>query len=47
VKNGQHRTVVHRIEKLVGVPGGGQWAGFRLAIANNTTGDQVRIVPSR
>ena len=40
----QHGTVRHRIEELVGVPCGGQRAGFRLAVADDARYDQVRIV---
>jgi hypothetical protein len=36
----QHRTVGGRIEKLVGMPGRGQRAGFRLAIADHARDDQ-------
>ena len=43
----QHRAVVHRIEKLVRVPAGGERAGFRFAIADDAGDEQVGIVERR
>ena len=40
----QHRAVAHRIEKLVGVPSGGQRAGLRLAVADHAGDDQIGVV---
>ena len=34
VQDRQHRAVARRIEKLVGMPGGGERAGFGLAVAD-------------
>ena len=47
VQNGKDRSIGDRIQKLVGVPGGGKWSCFRLAIAHNGKGDQVRIIERR
>ena len=44
VKDREHRAVARRVKKLVGVPAGGQGAGFRFAIAHDAGDDQVRIV---
>ena len=44
VEDGQHGTIVTRIEEFVGMPGSGERPGFRLTIADNATGDQVRVV---
>ncbi len=44
VKNGQHRPVPGRVDKLIGMPGGGQGAGFRLPIAGHAGDDQVGII---
>ena len=43
----QHRAVARRVEKLVGVPAGGQRAGFRLAVADDAGDDQIGIVEGR
>ena len=43
----QHRAVGFRIEKLVGMPRGGQRSGFRLAIADDAGGDEIGIVEHR
>ena len=43
----QYRAVADRVEKLVGVPGGRQRAGFRLAVTDRDRHQQVRIVESR
>jgi hypothetical protein len=40
----QHGAVGDRIEELVGLPGGRQRAGFRLAVADDAGDDQVGIV---
>ena len=44
VQDREHHTVGEGIEKLVGVPGGRQRAGFRLTVADHTGHDQVGIV---
>ena len=44
VQDRQHRAVGNGIDELVAVPGGGQRAGLRLAVAHHAGGDQVRIV---
>ena len=44
MQNGQHRAVSDGVHELVAVPGGGQGAGLRLAVAHHAGGDQVRIV---
>ena len=44
MKNRQHAAVPRRIEKLVAVPTGCQWARFRLAIADDAGYDQVRVI---
>ncbi len=43
----QYRAVRGRIEKLVRVPRGGQWSGFRLAVADHAGDDQIGIVEHR
>ena len=40
----QHRAVTDRVQEFVALPGGGQRAGFGLAVANRDGGDQVRVV---
>ena len=47
VENREHRAVACGVEELVGVPGGGQRAGFRLAVAHHAGGNQVGIVKHR
>ena len=47
MKNGQHRTVRLRIEKLVGVPACRQWPRLRLSVADHAGYYQVRIVEGR
>ena len=44
VQDRQDRPVRDRIEKFVGLPGGGQGAGFRFAVADDACDDQPRIV---
>src|SRR5205807_732168 len=44
VKNGKHRSIARRIEKLVRMPARGEWTRLRLAVTNHATGQQVRIV---
>ncbi len=44
VQDRQHGAVGDRIEKLVGLPGGRQRAGLRLAVADDTGDDQPRVV---
>ena len=47
VEDGQHCPVPHGVEELVGVPGGGQGAGFRLAVTHHAGGDQIGVVKHR
>ena len=47
VKDGQHRAVGCRVEKLVRVPACGQRACLRFTIAHHAGHDQVRIVECR
>ena len=44
VQDGQHRPVMHRVEKFVGMPGRGQRSGLRLAVTHHDRYDQIRIV---
>ena len=46
MKDGKHRAVAGWIEEFVGMPTGGESAGFRFAVANNATDDQIGIVES-
>jgi hypothetical protein len=43
----QHRSIRHRIEKLIGMPGSRHWTGLSLAIPNNAGDDEVWIVERR
>src|SRR5947209_378801 len=47
MENGQHGTVTCGIQKLVAVPTGCQWSGFRLAVSHHTACEQVWIVEHR
>src|SRR6202044_3272559 len=47
MQDGQHRSIAHRVEKLIGVPAGGQRSGLRFSIAHHHGHDQVRIVEGR
>ncbi len=44
LQNWQHRPVIGRVEKLVGMPGGGQRAGLGFTVADHAAGDQIRII---
>ena len=44
VQDRQHGAVAGRIEELVRMPGGGQRAGLRLAVADDAGDDQLRVV---
>ena len=44
VQDRQHHAVADRVEELVGMPCGGQWAGLGFAVADDAGDDQVRIV---
>ena len=46
VQDRQHGSIGDRVEELVGMPCGRQGTGFRLAIANDTGNNQIRIVES-
>src|SRR5476649_1286656 len=47
MKDGKHRAIARRIEKFVGVPAGSQRSRFSLAVADDATDDQIRIVEGR
>src|SRR6187399_1488496 len=47
MQDGQHRTIGHRIEELVGMPSGSEWSGFHFAIADDAGNDQIRIIECR
>ena len=47
IKNRQYCSIANGIEKLVNVPGRGQWTGFSLAVADHGCDDQIRIVERR
>ena len=47
MQDGQHRAVGDRVEKLVGLPGGGQRPGLGLAVADDAGDDQAGIVERR
>jgi hypothetical protein len=40
----EHRSVMHRIEKLVGMPAGGKRSGFGFTVANDAGNDEARII---
>jgi hypothetical protein len=44
MKDRQHGAIARGIEELVGVPAGGQRAGFGLAVADDAGDDQIRVV---
>ena len=44
MQDGQHRAIVARIEKLVGVPRRRQRPGLRLAVADHAGDDELGIV---
>src|ERR1700733_9594212 len=44
VQNRQYGTIGDGIQELVGMPRCREWPGFRLAIANHASHDQLRIV---
>src|SRR5215467_10951984 len=47
MQNGEHGSVARRVEKFVGMPARGQRTRFRLAIADDASHQQIRIVESR
>src|SRR5438552_9532546 len=47
MQEGQHRAIVRRIEKLVGMPRSGERSGFRLAIADDAGDDEIGIIEHR
>src|SRR5277367_1246569 len=47
MQDGQYRTVPSRIEKLIGMPTGGQRTGFGLTVSDNAAGQQIRIIENR
>ncbi len=44
MKNRKNRTVAHRIEEFVALPGSCQWTGFCLTVADGDSRNQVRII---
>src|ERR1700688_2104547 len=44
MQNGKHSAIVHRVEKFVGVPTGGQRPCLRFSVADRYGYDQVGIV---
>ncbi len=46
VKDRQHRPVGHGVQKLVGMPPGGERAGLRLTVADDAGDEQVGVVES-
>src|SRR3954469_4668123 len=44
MQNGQHRAITDRIQKLVGMPCGGEGSGLRLAISHDAAHHEVWIV---
>ncbi len=44
VQDRQHRPVVHRVQELVAVPGGGERAGLRLAVPDHAGDQQGGVV---
>ena len=44
VQDRQHHPVADRVEELVGMPCGGQWAGLGFAVADDAGDDQLGIV---
>src|SRR5580704_2173539 len=47
MKDREHRAIARGIEKFVGVPTGGEGAGFRFAVADDAADDEIRIVEGR
>src|SRR6266853_327807 len=47
VQHWEDGSVANRIKKLVGVPGGRQRTGLRLAIADYHCDDEIRIIERR
>ena len=47
MKDRKNRAIARGIEKLVGVPTGGQCTRLRLAVADDAGDDQIGIVESR
>src|ERR1700722_10280321 len=46
MQDGKHRAITGGIQKLVGMPTGGQRACFRFAVAHNAADQQIWIVES-
>ncbi len=44
VEDGEHGAVGGGVEELVGVPAGGEGAGFRFAVADDAGDDEVGVV---
>jgi len=47
MKDGKHRPIARGIQKLVGMPTGGERSRLALAVTNDAAGDQVGIVEDR
>src|ERR1700732_2904117 len=47
MKNRKHRTITDRVEELVRVPAGREWAGLRLAVPDHAEHLEVRVVERR
>ena len=47
MEDGKNRSIPCGIEEFVGMPTGRKRSGFRFAVADNTAGQQVRIVKDR
>ena len=47
MQDGQHGTVVGRIEKLVRVPAGGERTGFRFPITHDAGDEQIGVIEGR
>src|ERR1700693_2885093 len=44
MQDGEHRAITRRIQKLIGMPTGGQRAGFCFAITHHAADQQIWIV---
>jgi hypothetical protein len=44
VEDRQHGAVADRIDELVGMPGGGERPGLRLAVADHARDDELGVV---
>src|SRR5580692_1386488 len=44
VKDGEDGAVADGVKELVGVPGGGEWAGLGFAVADAASDDEIGVV---